>query len=112
MGSPVAIQATPSSLPPAPLPPSSKSLSVPPPPNAPPEVIAVYTALSALNDRYLRLVAEGSDNLVAEQKEMIVDLAAVRDKTLPLHTKYKIQGYVVKAVAAWRKLNTDIPKLK
>lgn len=110
VGAPVPIQAAPSSLPPAPVPPK-KSNSVPAPANAPPEVVAVYEALSVLNDRYLIVSSEGSEDLVAEQKDMLSELARVRDIMQPLHTKYKIQGYVVKAVASWRTLNTSIPKL-
>lgn len=113
LGTPVSIQAAPSALPPAPAPPApKKSNSVPAPANAPAEVVQVYESLSLLNDRYLLVSSEGSNDLVTEQKEMLAELAKVRDVMLPLHTKYKIQGYVVKAVAAWRTLNTQIPKLK
>ncbi len=127
IGTPVAIQAAPSSLPPAPVPPAnpkkvapaapapaptaSASNSPAAPPNAPAEVVQVYATLADINERYLRISTEGSDDIVTEQKELLAELAKVRDVMLPLHTKYKIAGYVVKAVAAWRTLNTAIPKL-
>ena len=82
---------------------------MPAPPNAPADVVPIYEALSALNDRFAALSEQ--DNLSAVGPELIAELARIRDEMLPLHTKYKAAGCVVGAVAKWRNLNTAIPKL-
>ncbi len=86
----------------------TKKLSVAAPANAPAEVVKVYEDLSALNDRFLAL--EDDDDMSQIGPELIAELARLRDEMLPLHTKYKIAGYVVGAVAKWRNLNGAIPK--
>lgn len=85
-----------------------QDLSVPSPNGAPPDAHECYEDLSRVVDRWNSMpdqeVVDGGGQVI------IQELARIRDKMLPLHNKYKTQGYMMGAVAKWRSMNDQVPK--
>lgn len=76
-------------------------------PAVPEDAQGVYAELESLVSSWEKL---SDDDLLRGQGEAYYGmLASLRDRMLPLHTKYKAEGYMAPAVARWRKLNEEIP---
>lgn len=75
----------------------------------PEEVRSLYNSLVALQKKF----SEASDDKLLDDgygESIYASLAQLRDIMLPLHTKYKVEGYMNPSVALWRSMNEDVPK--